>query len=239
MLRVHVQSEAVCRNIQLFKQIVKAYREAADRKYVAMVNRLTGAMRFADTEVLNQHEWKQIVLRFDLDKRAVEIVESDNNAQSNVELDPQADRVMRETLKIFQVIVGQIQNLKDFAHVELETPSPQTGERDLVHEAWHQLDRIQAEELLHKRPRGSYLFRKDQYATLLEDQLNKAEKEVKCITLTFLDENNSIRDKTVVKHVKGWIVYDDDPNLEGEVFETMSALLASMDTALKHPVLAD
>jgi hypothetical protein len=194
-------------------------------------------MRFTDTEALNQQEWKHIVVRFDLDKRAVEVVEENNNVKSSIELDPQANRVMLETLKVFQVVVGQIKELKDFAQVELEA-SPAQAQKDLVHEAWHQLDRIKAEELLQKRPRGSYLFRKDEYAALLEDQLKEAGKEAKCITLTFLDENNSVRDKTVVKHMKGWLVYDDDPNLEGEAFETVAALLASLDTALKHPVLA-
>lgn len=239
MLRIHIQSEAVRRNIHLFKCVIESRQATLKRDYQAAINYLTGAMRFSETETLDRKEWKHLMLHFDLEQHSVTFQEDLSEKEALQTFDPQANRVMKETLKVFQVVVSQIRELAEFSQIHLESIPSQAVAKDIIHETWHQLNRIQTEEILYKRPRGSYLFRKDEYATLLERELSETGKNIKCITLSFLDKKDVVRDRTLVKGEKGWLLYNDDPNLQGEVFESIVGLLASFETALTFPVFAE
>lgn len=111
--------------------------------------------------------------------------------------------------------------------------------RDIIHEAWHQVDRIGAEKLLlHHQTIGNYLFRKDPIAEQLEKRLSKEWKiSIKCLTLTYLDPEEHVRDLTIVLKGDLWMFYDDSPNLKGQFYETVEELLATMDNVLSKPLL--
>lgn len=239
MLKVHVQSEAVQRNINLFKRIVRKFHQGNIRSCDAVVNRVTGAMRFSEMAGLNPNEWKHIVIQINLNAQDVQVFEEKGKEGSFEckDLEPTAYRIMTETLRVLQQLIGQLKDFKELSYFEIEA-SP-GGRQDIVHEAWHQLDRAEAESFLKEHTTGTYFFRKDRYAALLEHELTEAHcKAVKCVTLTFLDSEQIVRDRTIVRYNERWLFYNDDPTLSGESFASIRDLLASMGAILRQPLLA-
>ena len=92
--------------------------------------------------------------------------------------------------------------------------------------------------LLNTSP-GTYLFRKDRYAGVMEEIISAAKKSrIRCFTLSYLDPARQVREKTIVSWKDHWLFYDDDPTLSGNYFESLEHLLSSMGTALKRPLPA-
>lgn len=246
MLKVHVQSQAVRRNIDLFKQIAKKVSQKSfhgrAKSYTALVNRITGAMRFSEMKGLDSREWKQIVIHIDLDRRDLRVFKEGSQKEEAFEykdLEPTAYRIMTETLTVLQGAAHKINALEELGQLEVELFLALPMNSDLIHEAWHQLDRAEAESLLQQYSPGAYFFRKDSYAKILENELeNVHQKPVKCLTLTFLDPQGVIRDLTVISYEHRWVFYDGDPNLKGASFESIEDLLSSMGDLLKEPLLA-
>lgn len=105
--------------------------------------------------------------------------------------------------------------------------------------AWHVVNREEAEHLLLTAAVGSYLFRKDHFASCLEEILSTAKKQpLHCYTLTYLDHDHQVRDKTLVSWNHHWQFYDDDPSLTGRAFPSLEALLESLGSTLKFPLSA-
>jgi hypothetical protein len=243
MLKVHVQSEQVRRNIDLFQQMIRQYKSSLEEEhskaYTTYVNRLTGAMRFSDRMGVEQKEWKPVILRIDLDQHEVVVSEGKNRAFECGDLEPTAYRIMAETFHVIEEIAKEVHDLREFSEIELEPPMAPVYSRDLVHEAWHQVDRIGAEELLKEHSTGSYLFRKDSYAHVLEHELTVALKTpVKCLTLSYLGEGSQVHDTTIVTFNNRWLIYNDDPNLSSEKsFSSIGELLGSLSEKLTKPLL--
>jgi hypothetical protein len=112
------------------------------------------------------------------------------------------------------------------------------AKKDLVQEAWHHVDRLGAEKILNHKSRGSFLFRKDEYAVRLEEQLNSnLEEKVTCLTLSYLQSPEHVVDRTLIFKQHRWSFYDDDTHLHGRSYETIDDLLKHVDTDLNHPIL--
>lgn len=109
--------------------------------------------------------------------------------------------------------------------------------KDLVQEAWHQVDRLGAEAILANKALGSFFFRKDEYAARLEEQLNAhLEKKVVCFTLSYLETKDHVIDRTIVCKEGRWYFYDDDPQLNELSYESIEDLLTHAGSSLTYPV---
>ena len=99
----------------------------------------------------------------------------------------------------------------------------------LLKRAWRAVQREGAEKILSPTIPGTYLFRKDHFASCLEEILSGAKKaSIQCYTLAYLDGERQIREKTVVHWGSRWLFYDDDPSLDESSFTSLEALLASL-----------
>lgn len=110
-------------------------------------------------------------------------------------------------------------------------------DQNVLFQAWHYMDRMQAENLLLDKPVGTYLFRKDPYAGLLEQELEKQLGfKLKCFTLTYSKQDQQICDCTIL-HANGvWQIYDDDPSLNQRNFSSLVELLNTFETDLRFPL---
>jgi hypothetical protein len=109
--------------------------------------------------------------------------------------------------------------------------------RIILFYAWHPVDRFRAETLLFDRPSGTYLFRRDAFAEILEQQLcAELKRPVKCFTLTYSQPNKKISDVTLVHYLGRWQSYDDDPSLTRQSFQELKDLLALWKDQLKYPL---
>ena len=109
---------------------------------------------------------------------------------------------------------------------------------DILQEAWFSLNRDDAERLLLKEPIGTYLFRKDSFAQLLQEVLRRSlKKSVHCYTLSYLDSEGIVRDHTIVHFNQTWLFYDDDPTLSGPSWNSIDELLKTIRSDAKFPLL--
>jgi len=245
MHKLHIQSESVRRNIELFKQVESRVRQNAEgerlKGYHIFINRINGLLRFSQSEGFKQSEWKHVLIVIDLEAHTAEAFEGDTHDRlfNQSDFSPVALRVVAETMRVMQQIASEIRDVKELAYLEFEPTLASAAARDIVHEAWHEASRVEAEKILSRHAPGTYLFRKDEYAAVLEHELIVSlHAPVKCLTLTYLDAGKIVRDKTIVRYGEQWLVYDDDPTLSGQAYKTMNDLLGTLQRELTKPLAA-
>lgn len=258
-MRIAIFDKIVRHNIELFKKLILRQLEKNDKQikilkkaYVAYINKKTGEIRFADLEKapLKEKDWKVIHFRMRLpehpEEGIFEIGEGVDQDQifEYAELGALAYQALAETVKTLNMLAYPSAKLKnverifqEFSELEIESSEEKRERSDLVHEAWHQVDRIQGEKLLADLPVGTYLFRKDKYAATLEARLNAHNSHpIKCITLTYSEWDGKISEKTLVCKAGHWLVYNDDLELRGPTYPTIESLLESLDEVLSKPL---
>lgn len=257
---VKIQGETVRRNIEVFKIILKRASHSVDsmqtekkeKEFKAFVHRIKGEVRFADlsAEPLDARDWLLVSFRFTLPKNSkdslhCEVLGSEGGAFSWDGFHEVALSVLKETIKTVQFMAKFLPSLqtlslafRDFSQINLDVFLEEIPAKDLIHEAWCQLDREECEKLLLQKSEGTFLFRQDFFTAILEKLLTQAhQKQIKCITLTYVDAWKKVSDLTLVKKNDGWMIYNDDPCLRSAIYPTVRALLDRYKGVLKNPVL--
>jgi hypothetical protein len=266
-MKITVKSEAARKNIELFKKIVErqAYRRAHPtteglktpriKTYAAFLNRFTGDLLFAefieDLSAFEQNTWKPICIRVKINgyphgKTEFEILEDEKNESifKYADLDPLALKVLAETIQILNGISVHLKThvdventLRELSRSKVELFISETY-KELIEQAWYSVDRIGAEWLLQTEEVGTFLFRKDLYAHILEEELSRTyQQPIRCWTLSVLELEDKVCDYTIVKWQQKWLFYGDDPNLEGSDFASLESLLGTKKDLLKKPLL--
>ncbi|NGX59492.1 MAG: hypothetical protein KR126chlam3_00644 [Chlamydiae bacterium] len=257
-MKVVVLDKRVHRNLALFRHLIHRQAEKMNRffrrakkSYRAYVNCKTGEWYFGDFKKKKlTEEWKPIViqLRPNTEGGAFEVISPENEEVFPCkDFSPEAYALFTKTLHILNQIAYDPKHgknpfwvLRQVAHVDFILSEEEEGRRNLIHEAWHRVNREEAESLLKDAPPGTYLFREDEFAEVLEDQLNEnLDEPIKCITLSYRDRKEKICEKTLVFKEGKWQFYDDDVALSGESFDTVKELLDSLGDNLGSPLLAD
>lgn len=259
-MRVAISDKTVRHNIELFKKLVRKQMGKKEKlvhiikkSYVAFINRITGEIRFAelDEEIVKGTDWKAISIRMRIpehrEEGVFEILEGDNKEEQfdTTDLNPIAYRALAETVKTLNRLAFPSSKLKnverifqELSELEIEPNSEKKTSRDLIHDAWHQLDRIEAEKVLNDYPIGTYLFRKDEFAALLEAELNAKHSDhyIKCITLTYSEWDGKVSEKTLVLKDHHWQFYNDNLEIDGHAYPSIESLLKTMDEILRDPL---
>ena len=256
-MKIVIFDKRVRRNLALFKHLIhrqaektKHYFQVAKKSYRALINCETGELLFSDLSKKKPEgeHWKPIVIQLRPDGKGAFEVYAEGNTESFdcKALQTEAYKALSKTIHILNQISydpKQGKNpfwiLRHVAHLDFYVTHEDEVERNLVHEAWHQVDRVHAEHLLAGESLGTYLFRKDEFAQILEDKLNETREEpVICITLTFRDWEEKISERTLVFSGDRWVVYEDDTSLSGKSFGSVRELFESMANQLTKPLLA-
>ncbi len=258
-MRVAIFDKIVRHNVELFKSLIQKQIEKKEKliqtvkkSYSAFVNRKTGEIRFAEleTETIEGKDWKQISVRMripeHLEEGVFEVIGGENEEQSfeYADLGPAAFHALSETVKMLNMLAypsAKKKNVErifiEISELEIEPGLEKRKKRDLIHEAWHQVDREEAEKLLNDCPVGTYLFRKDEFAALLEAELNAQHEDhpIKCVTLTYSEWDSKISEKTLVFQDNQWKFFNDDLELHGSSYPSIESLLKTMDAVLRQP----
>lgn len=256
-MQVKIENEQVRKNIELFLHIlgrsVAAHEKKAlhQRIYRAFVNRVNGEILFSDLlpdpALLEKKDWKLVKLRCDpIEKGVVFEVDESEGGQDRFhceELAPLAYRTVADTIhmlnecaELFLKAKDPDQQIEDLSHLSIE-PSSLKGPYNLIQAAWHPVDRFEAESLLFKHPYGSFIFRKEGYAKLLEEELTYSLKHpIKCFTLTYIEPEKKVCDLTIVFDQERFQIYNDDPNLSGKTYPDLTELLLDLNEHCKYPV---
>ncbi len=255
-----VQNDIVRKNVEILKIILNQAIQAREESkletltqcFNAYVHKDRGEIRFRDLTVssLDTYEWSQVSFIFSLSNNSEESFSLDiSNTNSDVfswdELNPKAFAALKETLKTIQFISKFLPKLKrlsevlrEFSLMNLDTFLDELPTKDLIHEAWHSLQREECEKLLINHQPGTFLFRQDTFAAILESELSKEHnKTIKCITLSYVSGLHKISDLTIVKQDTRWIIYNNDPSLNSCPYPSARSLLESLRSILKTPFL--
>ncbi len=255
-----VRDQTVRRNVEIFKIILKRASHSVDllqtersQDFKAFIHRISGEVRFADlnSDPLDPKDWVIVSFVFSLPKKEGDSISFEVSGKEGFlfswdGLHSEAVGILKETVKTIQLMAKfllQIQNLsstfREFSRINIDSFLDELPSRDLIHEAWCQVDREKCEEILLSKSAGTFLFRQDEFASILESQLILAHKKnIKCITLTYLDITRKVKDLTLIKKAEGWIVYDNDPCLRGTIYPTVKVLLDRFKATLRIPLLA-
>jgi len=256
-MKIMIMDKLVRHNLTLFKHLIhrqaektERYFQVARKAYQAFINIHTGELRFADLEkkFAASSDWLPIVIQLRPDDEgAFEVLQSEKESSFDCsKLEPRAYALLTKTIHILNQLSfdpKQGKNpfwiLRHVAHIDFLLSAEEEGERNLIHNAWHSCNRQEAEYLLRDMAPGTYLFRKDEYASLLEDSINESRaKPVTCLTLTFRDWGEKICDKTLIYCEEKWMFYNDDLKLRGTRYESVKELLSTLGERLIRPLLA-
>jgi hypothetical protein len=197
---------------------------------------------------LAKKQWKPVDISYRYDPQEGEISflieerESPLKGFRSDDLAPFAFNILRNTMQKLGDISDRLKgpsNLETKMAVlfKMTIDGSVSHDRNVLIDAWHSVDRMGAEDLLMNKPVGTYLFRKDPFSEILEEELSiQRGKEIKCITLTFSQPNQKISDLTLVHDEKGWQCYDDDPSLSNAAYRDLHDLLALWKDLLKIPL---
>lgn len=251
-MQLQIKNEKVRKNIELFLHILHRI-ESMEKKehphqrvYKAYLNRFNGDLLFVDLlpdpSLLDEKDWKVVLLRCESNKEELSFEIIEPTQQSVEKISELAHQTISETIHMLNVCAKSVEHRESFEQ-QMEDlgslsigPSLLKGSYDLIEATWHPIDRVQAENLLFQRPYGSFLFRKDFYAEILEEMLEKIHgPEIRCFTLTFVEPVKKITDLTVVFKGDCCLFYNDDPSLLGATHPNLRNLLLPLFTC-KYPV---
>lgn len=257
-MKIVVLDRKVYQNLTLFRHLIhrqaekkKDFFRKAKKTYRAFVNCMTGELQFADLlegKKLSK-EWKPIVIQLRPNRegafevhspKSKEVFEYGDFSKEGYALFSKTLHILNQALYDPKHTRNPFWILRQFAHIDFMLSEQQEGRRNLIYEAWHDVDRERAEILLEERSPGTYLFRKDVFASLLEDQLNEDFAEpVCCITLTYRDWEEKISEKTLILKNGQWYFYQDVIDFSQPGYATVKELLDTMGKELGAPLYAD
>jgi len=231
-MKLHVHDEKVRSNIELIIDEVKRLRQNHPERIKVLhfvFHRQTGMLQLPKVK---DSDYLPIDLHIDLEARDVYF------SDQLVGVEKMALNTLTETCTDLKKIVLRLIDIRQLVHLDLQSSLEGVKGSRLLHEAWHSVDRAGAEKILKGHAKGSFLFRKDNFAAGLEEILSRAKNEkINCFTLTFIDYDNQVRDKTILRWNNRWMFYDDDPTLTKDFYSSFEDLLASLGAVLKKPVL--
>ena len=257
-MKVVILDKQVRKNIALFKHLIHRQAEKTDKffqtarkVYQGYINCKTGEMRFADLEeeALTGKEWKAITIQLHpTEEGAFEVVATNDETQFNCsELTPEGYALLSKTLHVLNQIAFDPKRgrnpfwiLKQVAILDLGEGEEEKIKSEFILAAWHNVDRLGAEELLVSKKIGTYLFRKSYFAQILESVLNTTlSSPAQCLTLTYRASDEKIGETTLVFHNDQWLIFDDDLMLLGKRFGTIQELLNQLGPGVWFPLKGD
>jgi hypothetical protein len=265
-----VSRREVLNNIIRFKDNLLARKRGgaretpAGRSYPVLLNKKTGDLRFAQRiEEIEPHfertqakqttakDWKEIHIEVLRKGRQIhfEIWDEAHKKLAAQGLEPLAYKVIAETLEA----------LNRLAQEHPEAADKPLPEEELLHDlsqihidplalrfddqpGWlGSLTRCEAEQMLQKRPPGTYLIRaadRDTEAIVFHlSQENQMTLEA--YVCTYKDHEDKISEVLLLRTPRGWTWYQDDPRLTPphySFYSTPQALLQSLRSKAKHPL---
>lgn len=258
-MHLRIEDNTVRRNVEIFKIILKKLShdrkimetESKNISFKAYLHRLTGEMRFEDLSLdpLDPPEWSVIHFEISLpgnrDEEIFDLIEKEESAFSFEGIHTQAMNALKQTISTVKCMSRLLPKLQDlsaiclaFSQMSIDSALDNVSTPELLKQFWHPISREECESILLLKKPGSFLFRKDEFAKILETQLSMRHGLlIECITLSILDLGCRVVDCTLVHAPVGWVIYNDDPSLEGQVFPSARALLESLSSQLSCPVL--
>lgn len=233
------------------------------RSYKVLLNRRTGDMRFAQkisslsfprkpNPFVHPSDWKEIhLIVVDPSPQELvqfEVLDTKDCSLKPSELEPIAWKIASETLHVLnqkakeirRVDIGLLpeeQILQDLSFIQLSIHKEPIENFS----GWAgSISRLEAEKKLQGKPEGTYLLREGDEITLsIAFQLGETNLlSVHPYLLTVVEKQGKISDLLLLDTDRGWIFYEDDPDLKDQAypcFAHLSDLLNMLKERARHP----
>ncbi len=246
-MRIDVRSEVVRSNLELLKHLIRsASALQKDADFEAFVEKSTGGLILASKDIPADGRWKAIRIRWfassSPEKGIMEIDEptqADKTSFIYTDLTREAREALADTFHtVNHIFSRELRNktIEEALNI-LEATSISSPGCYILHAAFHDIDRQNAEKLLAHSPLGTFLFRDEPYARILEEELSlRFDEPIRCITLTVVGEDRKVFDYTIVDRLGKFQIYNDDTHLEKPAFSSIDDLLANMGTLCRTPL---
>ncbi len=230
-----IQNPLVRQNLEVLSEAIKDLDIGPERKAsLEFFCDLKTGMILYTPSMIPPHEMAILIITLDIDRAQVTW-----KTKEGAKLLAKAETHLQEVAEVLKKIFPKIEKLSSLTHFQWQTPLDSQGEDSIIRQTWHDVDREGAEHLLLRQSAGTYLFRKDPFTSTLQEILRRGlKKTVKCYTLTYLDTEGIVRDRTVVFANQKWTFYDDNPTLSGASWGSVAELLSSMGSHTKYPLLS-
>lgn len=230
-----IQNPLIRQNLGVLCEAIKDLDIGPERKasieFFCDLN--TGTILYTPS-MIPPHEMAILIIALDIDQKGMTWKTKEGD-----KLLKNAETHLKEMAEILKRAFAKIEKLAQLTHIHWEGPLENHDAESILKQTWHDIDREGAERLLLKQSAGTFLFRRDPFAMTLQEILKRGLKRtVQCYTLTYLDDEGIVRDRTVVFSNQKWTFYDDDPTLSGTQWKTVSELVRSMGTRTRYPLLS-
>ncbi len=248
-MEVYILDPVVRQNVRLLMHIVQdALKQSegnikrVERVYSLVINRKTGEFQEVNDRRL-AGDWKKIIIKIPGHLQAgcevLDPFKPDTFVFSD--LQHSAWISLLKTVHIMDQLVYPDRGDKDpvisLIHCVIDTEKETKSFPLLLLNAWHPVSREEAERLLEQCPVKTFLFRQDEYAKILERELNDQHgMHLKCFTLTYKGSNGKITDRTLIEHKGLWSIYQDDPSRALEHRSSFEEALSSLKDELGKPL---
>ncbi len=249
-MRVHVRNEVLRSNLELLKNLLN-YIEKLPAKSIddveAFVEVSSGSLMPSLEVKTTNSQWRTIRIRWIASKTResgfFEVYDQGNEGAilfHSGDLSNEANTVLSETIHTINHIVSQRisesgfeQAILSLKQIEIISPDSEL----FLTMYYPHMNREMAEKWLEGRPCGTYLFRKDPFANILEEELiMRFIEPIRCFTLTAILDEGKVIDYTVVERLGRYQVYNDDPQLTKPCFSSLIDLLGSLFEVCKIPL---
>ena len=221
---------AIRKNIDTMLDVFMRVKEQKGKRAIrfrCLVDRKTGEICFIkedQTGSIQGKDWNELHVNLFYDPSTKQV--------SLVEHHPAAIDFVPKALRVFQKTIQGIKQLES-----QEGCSIQLSDYLFMNRIWHPGDRKTAETLLLQQPIGTYLIRKDEFISLLEEQLSySSEEEVSFWTLSVVLAGCKCSDYSVVYKDTHWQIYNDDLSFQQPKFPSLRDLIAHHKQLFRYPL---
>ncbi|OGN65268.1 MAG: hypothetical protein A3E80_00100 [Chlamydiae bacterium RIFCSPHIGHO2_12_FULL_49_9] len=234
------------------------------RSYRVLLNRHTGDMRFEKKITSlehhlsskgrssgSAHDWIEVRLLVEKERAkgvCFELCDAEGESILPQALDPIAWKVASETLHVLNIkgkgvkekgeMLAEEIVLHDLSSIHISTQSENIEDFP----GWAgSIDRLDAERRLFGRPEGTYILRNGDQLTLSMTFHFSEENHitVRPFILTVVEREKKISDILLLETEKGWVLYEDDPDLKDPYYhyhESLRALFKLLCERAKYPL---
>jgi hypothetical protein len=248
IVRVDVSSEVLRSNLELLKQLINRIekhpsQEIGDVEAFVEISSgsLIPSLEFKPEEL----RWRAIQIRWvtdGMESGFFEIYEKSKEGKvlfHRGDFSSEANHILSETMRTINRIIssriseiGFEKAIHSLKQMQFVSPDSEL----FISMYYPSMNRATAEQMLKGQPCGTYLFRKDPFAEILEEELSlRFAEPILCFTLTSMLDEERVIDFTVVERLGRYQVYNDDPLLSKPSFSSLINLLQSLFTVCKIP----
>jgi len=226
MRKIKIYHNQVLKNLDHFRSYLHASHhpksEKGERCYPLLLDCHSGLMQFVRTK-------EPISFSRTREKRELEIIVRENGAGRSecqirgdleTDLSPLTQKIAWETFRILNLLIRlakkggkgdlvELIALKNLSFIRL----PSSKDQIEHFPGWRgACDRLEAEQILHGKPVGTYLLREGD--PLLQWLVDQSGFRVEGYLLTIVEEEQKISDYLILRNDRGWAFKKDEPDFD-------------------------